>query len=215
MCAIAVGTSHFSANRLDRAMEAYREALALAIDLKAPRLIMQAELAIATTHLTVKDYPAARAAYGRTYLAAAGLPTMQIEALRMQGEGFIGEQNSADAVLIWLRALDEVEPLEPMVAGVTSYRMLGKRLEQELAGSLLMERIKRWALAADELWPTSYGHVVPNRPWYERLGFRCADPELAGPELQAIIAKERAALPEAGSRVVMRYQYDKPSRSSA
>jgi len=141
MCAIAVGTSHFSANRLDRAMEAYREALALAINLKAPRLIMQAELAIATTHLTVKDYPSARAAYARTYLAAAGLPTMQIEALRMQGECFIGEQNAADAVLIWLRALDEVEALEPMVAGVTSFRMLGKRLEEELAGAGQRQRI--------------------------------------------------------------------------
>lgn len=78
------------------------------------------------------------------------------------------------------------------------------------AGTLLMERVKRWSLAAGELWLTTYGHVVFNRPWYERLGFRCADAGLAGPELRAIVAKEKAALPDADSRLLMRYQHGSP-----
>ena len=75
------------------------------------------------------------------------------------------------------------------------------------AGSLLMERVKRWALPSGELWLTTYGHVVFNRPWYERLGFSCVDASLAGPRLRAIIEKERAALPDAEHRVLMRYRH--------
>jgi GNAT superfamily N-acetyltransferase len=72
-------------------------------------------------------------------------------------------------------------------------------------GTLLMERVKRWSLAAGELWLTTYGHVAFNRPWYERIGFGCVDAALAGPELAAIVAKEAAALPDASARVLMRY----------
>jgi aminoglycoside 6'-N-acetyltransferase len=74
-------------------------------------------------------------------------------------------------------------------------------------GKLLMDRVKRWSFAAGELWLTTYGQVAFNRPWYERLGFSCVDPEVAGPELRAILAKEQAALPDADSRVLMRYQH--------
>lgn len=74
-------------------------------------------------------------------------------------------------------------------------------------GQLLMERVKRWSLAAGELWLTTYRHVAFNRPWYERLGFRCEDPARGGPELRAIVAKENAALPAPDSRVVMRFRH--------
>jgi len=75
------------------------------------------------------------------------------------------------------------------------------------AGSMLIERAKRWSQRQGELWLTTYGHVTWNRPWYERLGFSVVDDSMCGHELSAIIAKERAALPLPEQRVVMRYQH--------
>jgi len=132
MCAIAVGTAQFSCGRLDRALESYREGRALGAELNAPRLVMQAEVGIATAYLTETHYQLAREAYGRVYDAADGLAAMQIEAKRMQAECLVQERKPAEAVKLWLEALAEVEALDPLLRTSTSYKTVAKRLQQEL-----------------------------------------------------------------------------------
>lgn len=78
-------------------------------------------------------------------------------------------------------------------------------------GSLLIERVKRWAIGAarphpPELWLTTYDHVAFNRPWYQRLGFEVVPEAEAGPEMRAIAEKEREALPAPEQRVLMRWR---------
>lgn len=131
-CAIAVGTGHFTCGRYDRARQAFEEARSLGVELEASRVVMQAELGIATTYLAQSEYMKARQAYRKVYDAAAGLPPMQVESLRMQGECFVQERRAADAIEIWMLALDEVEALDPPQRGGTAFKFIGKRLVEEL-----------------------------------------------------------------------------------
>ena len=74
-------------------------------------------------------------------------------------------------------------------------------------GRSLMAFAQRWSAPKGELWLTTYGHVPWNAPWYERLGFsRVAEP-IWGPELRAIIASERGALPCPNERIAMVYRH--------
>ncbi len=132
ICALAVGTAHFSCGRHDRALEAYREGLTLARELRAPRLCMQAELGIALTHYTRKEHPLAREAYARVHALAGELAPMRLEALRMTGECFLEERRPADAVATFTQALDEAEALDPPVRASTAFRQVGARLRDTL-----------------------------------------------------------------------------------
>lgn len=69
-------------------------------------------------------------------------------------------------------------------------------------GKVLLARVVQWAVRPGEVWLTTYDHVAWNRPWYEREGFRVVSPDVAGPELRAILDAERA-LPDAQRRVLM------------
>lgn len=129
MCAIAVGTAQFSCGRLDRAIEAYREGRALGVELGAKALVMQAEIGIATTYLTEKQYPLAREAYGRVFEAADGLVPMQVEALRMQAECLVAEQNMGAAIAKWREALARARQLAPELRAATAERVVAKRLQ--------------------------------------------------------------------------------------
>jgi GNAT superfamily N-acetyltransferase len=69
-------------------------------------------------------------------------------------------------------------------------------------GRALLERVYAWSVRPGELWLTTYRHVPWNGPWYEREGFREVSPDVAGPELQAILEAERG-LPDPDEHVLM------------
>lgn len=69
-------------------------------------------------------------------------------------------------------------------------------------GRALVQRAIAWAAGAP-LWLTTYDHLPFNQPYYERLGFVPVDDARCGPELQQILAWQRAVLPEPNHRVAM------------
>jgi ribosomal protein S18 acetylase RimI-like enzyme len=60
------------------------------------------------------------------------------------------------------------------------------------------------ARSAPDLDLTTYDHIAWNRPFYERAGFRVLAESAQGPELRAILAEQRAALPAPERRIAMR-----------
>ncbi len=68
-------------------------------------------------------------------------------------------------------------------------------------GRALVQHAIDWASGA--LWLTTYGDIPWNRPFYERLGFRCVAEAGWGPEMRRIHEDERRALPAPEERVVM------------
>ena len=103
---------------------------------------------------------------------------------------------NADDELVGFIALDRVDD-RPHVAQL-SVRRSSMR---QGAGARLLRHALAWASSAGELWLTTYSHLPWNRPYYERFGFLVAPPP--GPELAAILAAERAALPAPDERVAM------------
>lgn len=72
-------------------------------------------------------------------------------------------------------------------------------------GRLLAAAIARaGARGGDGLWLNTYGHLAWNAPFYARHGFVRVPEAAWGPEMRAIVAEQRAALPEPHQRVVMR-----------
>ena len=72
-------------------------------------------------------------------------------------------------------------------------------------GSLLLSRALDWAAPHGRLWLTTYDGVPWNRPFYERRGFEIVPASACGPELQATLAEQRAALPAPERRIAMRW----------
>ncbi len=70
-------------------------------------------------------------------------------------------------------------------------------------GRALLERALAWA-PWRPLWLTTYDHLPWNRPFYERAGFALVPEEEWGPGIRAIVAEQRAHLPDPHARVVMR-----------
>jgi GNAT superfamily N-acetyltransferase len=68
-------------------------------------------------------------------------------------------------------------------------------------GSTLLAHAQR--ASEGELWLTTYAHVPWNAPYYERAGFRVAPEAECGPEIRAVLAEQRAALPFPEQRVAM------------
>ena len=59
-------------------------------------------------------------------------------------------------------------------------------------------------LSGDEpLWLTTYAHVVWNKPFYEKHGFKLVNDELCGPEVCAALQQQRLFLPFPEQRVAM------------
>lgn len=55
-----------------------------------------------------------------------------------------------------------------------------------------------------EIWLTTYSHVPWNRPFYARHGFVAVPEESCGDGVRAVLAFQRACLPQPGQRIVMR-----------
>ena len=128
-CTIAVGSSHFACGRTERAIEAFTTARKAAAALAEPRLVLQAELGLAATHLHRKEFPTARAAYERITASSDDLPPMKLESLRLRGECFLAENRPGDAVSVWSEALAVAEALDPRLAALTCYSLIGERLQ--------------------------------------------------------------------------------------
>lgn len=73
-------------------------------------------------------------------------------------------------------------------------------------GRTLLAHAQRWSAQRGALWLTTWGHVAYNRPFYESAGFACVAEGDCGPEMRAVLAEERAALPAPEQRVAMVYR---------
>jgi GNAT superfamily N-acetyltransferase len=72
-------------------------------------------------------------------------------------------------------------------------------------GTILLSRAIAWgaAAASSRLWLTTWAHVPWNAPFYARHGF-VEHPEAAcGPELRAILRRQREVLPDPDRRIAM------------
>jgi GNAT superfamily N-acetyltransferase len=89
----------------------------------------------------------------------------------------------------------------PYLDQLSVWRRLGGRG----IGRALLDRVLAWAAPLGPLWLTTYDHPgVPwNRPMYERRGFTVVPEAAWGPEMRAVIAGQREALPAPEARVVM------------
>ena len=74
-------------------------------------------------------------------------------------------------------------------------------------GRSLVTRAQHDSLRSGALWLTTWGHLPWNGPFYARLGFETIAEAACGPELRAILAAERRALPAAEHRIAMRYRH--------
>lgn len=70
-------------------------------------------------------------------------------------------------------------------------------------GRALLQLSQRQA-GLQALWLTTYAHVPWNEPYYLRFGFERVAEESWGPDLQRVVAEQRAALPRPEQRVVLR-----------
>ena len=72
-------------------------------------------------------------------------------------------------------------------------------------GTCLLRRAIAWAAvdSSSRLWLTTWAHVPWNAPFYARHGF-VAHPEAGcGPELRAILRRQREVLPDPDQRIAM------------
>lgn len=69
-------------------------------------------------------------------------------------------------------------------------------------GTRLLEQAVSWS-EDRPLWLTTYSHIAWNRPYYEKRGFSCVPETLCGPQLRAILEKQRATLPAPEQRIAM------------
>ena len=72
-------------------------------------------------------------------------------------------------------------------------------------GRALLERALEHCRPSGVVWITTYAHLPFNAPFYERHGFVRVEDESAGPELRAILARERCALPAPEQRIAMKH----------
>ena len=115
-----------------------------------------------------------------------------------RGWVFIALDGASDAAGFLAMDLMDGEPyLEQL-----SIRM---RAMRRGLGTMFVHRALGWAAERrGALWLNTYAHVPWNRPYYERFGFEVVPETRCGPQMQACLAEQRAALPVPEQRIAMR-----------
>jgi GNAT superfamily N-acetyltransferase len=114
--------------------------------------------------------------------------------------------SSASRGWMWLAIDSDAGPIAFAVVGRIDERphlvqLSVRRHFQRLGvGRLLLERALDWTDGA-ELWLTTYDHVPWNGPWYARQGFTPVTDSECGPQMQRLLLKERAILPDPTHRL--------------
>lgn len=115
------------------------------------------------------------------------------------GDVFIAETDAGGGIGIAVLGLKDGQPYLDQL----SVRL--DAMGRGVGDALLREAIG-WARARGApLTLNTYGHLPWNRPFYERRGFVVVPEAAWGPEMRAIIAEQRACLPDPEQRVVMRH----------
>ena len=70
-------------------------------------------------------------------------------------------------------------------------------------GRMLLARAVGWSETLGDLWLTTYAHVPWNGPMYRRWGFEPVEEARCGPEIRAVLAEQRSALPDPEQRIAM------------
>jgi GNAT superfamily N-acetyltransferase len=139
---------------------------------------------------------------GLHIVLAADDPFVRLERERWlasleRGQVLLAEDESGAAVGFAASGLVDGAPYLEQLSVRPSFMRRG-------LGSDLLTRATGAVAPGRALWLTTYGHLPFNKPFYERAGFQVVPESGCGPELCAILALQRKALPRPEQRVAMR-----------
>ena len=129
---IALGSAALAAQDKRAAIAAYRAAKQIALAGELPVMAAQAELGIAGAHWSTRDFRDARASYGEVMRLAESIPALRLEAMRMEAECFVLEEQPSKAIASYGGVLDAAERFEPVIRRTTSFTHAGKSLAKLL-----------------------------------------------------------------------------------
>jgi hypothetical protein len=128
MASIALGSALLATGDKVAAIAAYRAGKQIALSIQKLAIAAQAELGVAAIHFFATEYRSARASYADIMHLAADIPPLRLEAMRMEGECYLAEARTADAITSLGVAVDTAAALPPDVRKMTSYAHAGKTL---------------------------------------------------------------------------------------
>jgi GNAT superfamily N-acetyltransferase len=143
---------------------------------------------------------AAFAEVGMPEIAADEPPSVEeLEAFRAAGHAWVATGDGGEPIAYLLAAaVDDGLHVEQVSAHPDhAGQRLGAALIEHLAGVARAE-------GRSALTLTTFRDVPWNAPYYARLGFEVVEPAGQGPELAALVARERFAIPGDAPRVAMR-----------
>ena len=116
------------------------------------------------------------------------------------GAGLLEVAESPDGTLAGFAARGIVDG-EPYLDQLSVRRLWMRRG----IGTSLLRRAAGWAAThpSGRLWLTTWSHVPWNAPFYRRHGFVVPPERACGPELRAILQRQRDVLPDADRRIAM------------
>lgn len=129
---IALGSAALAAQDKRAAIAAYRTAKQIALARELSVVAAQAEFGVAGAHFSTHDYRDARASYAEVKRLAESIPALRLEAMRMEAECFVKEEQPLKAIESYREVLDAAERLEPGVRRTTSFAHAGGSLTKLL-----------------------------------------------------------------------------------
>jgi hypothetical protein len=129
---LALGSAALAAQDKRAAIAAYRTAKQIALAGGLSVMAAQAELGVAGAHWSTRDFREARASYAEVERLAETIPALKLEAMRMEAECFVLEEQPLKAIASYGEVLDAAEQLEPEVRRTTSFAHAGKSLSKLL-----------------------------------------------------------------------------------